>query len=85
MPTLRVLSKATGVFGFWLFSFERYNGILGNQSNNHRDIESQLMNWFLRNKFIYSLEFPEDFMGVCSVEESMVGSLHETTMSDMHA
>ena len=65
------------VFGFWLFSFERYNGILGNQSNNHRDIESQLMNRFLRDNFIYSLEFPEefreDFRGVCSVEESMVG------------
>ena len=75
------------VFGFWLFSFERYNGILGNQSNNHRDIESQLMNQFPRDNFIYSLEFPEefrdDFRGVCSVEESMVGSLHETTMSDM--
>ena len=74
------------VFGYWLFSFERYNGILGNQSNNHRDIESQLMNRFLRDNFIYSLEFPqefrEDFKGVCSVEESMVGSLHETT-SDM--
>ena len=32
------------VFGFWLFSFEQYNGILGHQSTNHRDIESQLLN-----------------------------------------
>ena len=75
------------VFGYWLFSFERYNAILGNQSNNHRDIESQLLNRFLRDNFIYSVEFPqefcEDFKGVCSAEESLVGSLHETTMSDM--
>ena len=32
-----------------------------NQSNNHRDIESQLMNRFFRDNFIYSLEFPEEF------------------------
>ena len=72
------------VFGYWLFSFERYNAILGNQSNNHRDIESQLLNRFLRDNFIYSVEFPqefcEDFKGVCSAEESLVGSLHETTV-----
>ena len=69
------------------FSFERYNGILGSQSNNHRDIESQLLNRFLRDNFVYSFEFPaefsEDFKSVCSVEESMVGSLHDTAMSDM--
>ena len=28
---------------FWLFSFERYNGILGRQPNNNRSIEIQVM------------------------------------------
>ena len=45
-----VVEDYAPVFGFWLFSFERYNGILSNQSNNHRDIESQL-NRFFRDNF----------------------------------
>ena len=32
---------------FWLFSFERYNGILRDQPTNNRSIEAQLMNRFL--------------------------------------
>ena len=31
---------------FWLFSFERYNGLLGNQPTNNRSIEIQLMQRF---------------------------------------
>ena len=31
---------------FWLFSFERYNGILGKKPINNHAIESQLMNRF---------------------------------------
>ena len=31
---------------FWLFSFERYNGLLGNQPNNNHAIELQLLNRF---------------------------------------
>ena len=27
------------LYSFWLFSFERYNGILGNISKNERNIE----------------------------------------------
>ena len=34
------------VYGFWLFSFERYNGILGNYPTNNRSIEIQLMRKF---------------------------------------
>ena len=29
---------------FWLFSFERYNGLLGNEPTNNRSIELQLIN-----------------------------------------
>lgn len=48
--------------GFWLFAFERYNGILGQQPNNNRSIEVQLMSRFLQNnRHIYtSSEFEED-------------------------
>ena len=31
------------IYSFWLFSFERYNGMLGNFPNNQRSIEIQLM------------------------------------------
>ena len=41
------------VFGFWLFSFERYNDILGSQTTNHRDIESQLLTRFIRDNLAY--------------------------------
>ena len=32
---------------FWLFSFERFNGILGDQPTNNRSIEVQLMRRFM--------------------------------------
>ena len=31
------------IYSFWLFSFERYNGILGSLHNNNKDIECQIM------------------------------------------
>ena len=35
------------IASFWLFSFERYNGLLGSFTNNKRNIEMQLMRKFL--------------------------------------
>ena len=35
------------ISSFWLFSFERYNGILGKFANNKKNIEEQLMRKFL--------------------------------------
>ena len=53
------------VHGFWLFSFERMNGILQNQPNNNRAVEIQLMRRFLRDSYSVSmlsaLPFSEDF------------------------
>ena len=73
------------VFGFWLFSFERYNGIMGNQSTNHRDIESQLLMRFIRDNQAFSFNFPsefqDDFKDVCSCSnDGMVGSLLDTAL-----
>lgn len=34
---------------FWLFSFERFNGLLGDEPTNNRSIELQLVNRFIRD------------------------------------
>lgn len=71
---------------FWLFSFERYNGILGKQPTNNREIESQLMKRFLNDNvdstFVYPDEFKEDFQEVYeSVNTNrLVGSDLEATV-----
>ena len=49
------------VCGFWLFSFERYNGILGDYYTNNKSIEVQLMRKFLRHHVVSNLEFPQEF------------------------
>ena len=49
------------VYSFWLFSFERYNGILGSLPTNKRTIEKQLMRRFLRGIFCHSVSLPVMF------------------------
>ena len=73
---------------FWLFSFERYNGILGKQPSNNREIESQLMQRFLRDNASLSLtyldEFRDDFLlvteAVCM--NRVAGSVLDTMSPD---
>ena len=73
------------VYAFWLFSYERFNGILGNQPNNNRAIESQLMNRFIQDNLAYSFQFPkdfhQDFNPLCSCDDLVVGSLGDTVSS----
>ena len=40
------------VFGFWLFSFERYNGQLGSTLTNNHSVEIQFMQDFLKERFL---------------------------------
>ena len=47
--------------GFWLFSFETYNGLLGEFPHNNRSIELQLMNRFIRDNSSLCVSFPEEF------------------------
>ena len=54
---------------FWLFSFERYDGILGKQPT---DIESQLMERFLRENAVQSSCYPEDFRDDCQLHKVLV-------------
>ena len=74
------------VYSFWCFSYERYNGILGNQPSSNREIEPQLMTRFLRDNSAYSLacpsHFQEDFHLVSLPSPRLVGSLLETTTSE---
>ena len=49
------------VHNFWLFSFERFNGILGDFKTNQRAVEIQLMRKFLRDQDIQDLPFPSLF------------------------
>ena len=43
------------IYSFWLFSFERYNGLLGNYRTNQRSVELQLMRMFLSDLEIHDL------------------------------
>ena len=48
------------VHGFWLFAFERYNGILGRVPNN-RSIEMQVMNRFSIDGVLRRTELPSEY------------------------
>ena len=49
------------VHNFWLFSFERFNGVLGDFKTNQRAVEIQLMRKFLLDQDIRDLPFPSLF------------------------
>ena len=70
------------VYAFWLFSYERYNGLLGHQPKNNRAIEPQLMSRFLRDSIAYTYNFPKehslDFSFICSNDDECVGSIGDT-------
>ena len=46
---------------FWYYSFERFNGILGNQPGNSRGIEPQPLKQFLPDNDCTSYVFPDKF------------------------
>ena len=70
------------IHGFWLFAFERYNGVLGSMPTNNRSIEIQFMTRFINENSIlaYPLpgEFKDDFQGHFHHHLSAVGSVAET-------
>ena len=52
---------------FWLYSFERYNGLLGKQPTNNRSIELQPIKRFLRdNAYLDLLNAAESVPLQCS-------------------
>ena len=64
---------------FWLFAFERFNGILGKLPNNNKSIETQMMKRFLSDTEVMRMpvpnEFQEDFQDFLSFHRNPVGSL----------
>lgn len=48
------------IYSFWLFSFERYNGMLGKLPNNKKNIEPQIMRRFCTESIILNLEKPTE-------------------------
>lgn len=49
------------VYAFWLFSFERMNGILGSYHTNCHDVSLQLMRRFVSSLDCGSCNWPEEF------------------------
>lgn len=71
---------------FWLYAFERFNGIVGSLPNNNKSIEIQMMNRFLNDKHVMSSANPELFneeFGPVTLGVKNVGSLayQETSSS----
>ena len=52
-------------YGYWLFTFERYNGILGKYHTNRKSIEAQLMQTFLNDMYAKSLSDDIDPLHQC--------------------
>ena len=63
------------VYAFWLFSFERYNGILGSYRTNNRSIEVQLMRHFVQEMEIGKLHIRDESY----TAHSIVQELDQTT------
>ena len=60
------------IYGFWLFSFERYNGVLGKYPTNNRSTEIQLMRRFIREATIlsYNINLPSQLKIFPSISEN---------------
>ena len=51
------------IYGFWLFSFERYNGILGSYHTNNKTVELQIMRKFMTSGILANMQYnlPEEY------------------------
>lgn len=69
------------VYSFWLFAFERLNGILGSYHTNNRNISVQIMHNFLDSLIFAPCNWPQehaqDFLPIL---EKFKGSLQQETL-----
>ena len=88
------LSKCIENYGpiqvFWLFSFERYNGILGSYHTNQRAIEIQVMRKFCRDMTIKTLAYSEPEVEMhkqlfCTVLDDKVTAVYRRVLQLMVA
>ena len=67
---------------FWLFPFERLNGVLGQLPNNKKLIEVQLLKRFMNDQLVIKIprptEFQEDFDEFFTNEATLVYSVGNT-------
>ena len=67
------------VYVFWLFSYERYNGIMQHQPNSSHCIEIQIMRRFIQDNMAYAFQPPSEFSdqigGLCDLQQRLTGSV----------
>ena len=65
------------VYTFWCFSFERFNGVLGNYYTNNHNIESQFMKKFILQQNSMTLHLEDDFEDILQLckDKNLSGSL----------
>ena len=72
------------VYSFWLFPYERLNGILGSYHTNSQNISVQLMTRFWDHDLYSTYKWPQDmidtFYPVISKCKCSVGSLKQSTL-----
>ena len=73
------------VYAFWLFSFERYNGILGNYRTNNRSVEVQFMQHFMHDVQVDNLNIPVECLNVqtTTMQQLFNKDLSTGTLNDM--
>ena len=71
------------VYGFWCFSYERYNGILGSFPTNKKKIASQLMRRFIYESYCHSKSRPQD-LSTDSVFQHLLPTLISHEPSEIH-
>ena len=51
------------IYGFWLFSFESYNGVLGSYHTNNKTVEIQIMRKFMTSGILGNMQYhlPEEY------------------------
>ena len=71
------------------YSGERVNGIFGNQPNNNRLIEPQLLQRFIDNNSSYAFQFPDEFSekfsSLLQTQEKVTGSLSDTLAESLES
>ena len=72
------------IHGFWVFSFERYNGILGSYHKNSKSVEIQIMRKFMTSGILANMQYnlPEDYKNFfllnCKSQIDSNGTFEET-------
>ncbi|XP_077996898.1 uncharacterized protein LOC144450190 isoform X2 [Glandiceps talaboti] len=68
------------VYSFWLFSCERYNGIMGGFPTNNHSIEIQLMRKFLQGFQIHTIQCntTDDIFNMIDIDKTCKGTLLES-------